>query len=1369
MHVVWEVVARRVLCVDAGWRGIQLRLDYLFVSVGVVVRGFVLQPLWLSDHCLIGAQLDVGEQQRGRGPWRFNASFLGDPSFCWVFRLLYAGWRALRPMYSSLCDWWEGVKAHIATFCREWGREKVRDARRRVGRWAAELRCLWGAGSAPSAAQAERMRVLRSQLRDFYMAEARALVGLGGGNRWAQEEDPSKAFYAALRQRRSRTCLDTLRGPAGLVTDPGEVMEVARSFYADLFAQRDTGPGAAAGFLDWLGPALPELDRLSLEGDISLSEAEAAMATTQRGEGPGVRRPAGGVLPGLLGLLGADLVAVFTECSSVGRLPASMSTGLVTVLYKGRGHREDLTCWRPITLLTADYKILAKVLTLRLGRVIGLVVHPDQTCGVPGHSCALNLVLVRDVVCWSEQRGLSAALLSLDQEKAFDRVDHRFLFQVLRRMGFVPGFWGCVRLLYGGAVSRLRIGGSLFAPVAQRGGVSQGCPLSPLLYVLYIEPLVARLRGDPAFADDLTLFLTTECSFRAVVAILAAFGQAAKAKVNLAKSAVLCLGGWGARASVPWPFLVQQSVRILGLDFTRLESAQYNWNALLNKVTRTLSLWGTRPLSLSGRVLLVKSGILPRLNHVSYVFPVPFLTVDLRVCQQFVTAWEEKKGHHLLGGLNLRPLYQQDIVQLVVHMYNPLATVVAEGPHGMEAARDPPPQAPGGGALPVTLVEAAAAPVPVPDPPAAPPGDAEGEASAAEMTKLLTLSSWGDSVAPAPCGLLDCSWGPGTMELLQSAGPVATPDVPVDLLTALGEDMELEPGRVASPKRPAASSDEELARLRREPKRERREGPQVAPEDSPSGPAAVQEAPASLPEPVLAEEDGAGRAEEDHMDPPSGWSGDLPVVPDTPDEVLRGRDAALAGETAGQGSGGEVGHGTAVSPCLARLRAEIGVLRSPGSPEDLTTRLPSRRREVRVFLVVSVLRELFSLDPEEIFCFQDFSSAGFAVVTFWDLRVCQRFVTAWEEKKGHHLLGGLNLRPLHQQDVVQLVVHMYNPYVPDADVEAFLARHAVFVKGGTWLKEGTRLKDNFGIWTGKRRYAIRLRPDPARLGEFLYPPGSFSIGDDRGFLTYPAQPVYCRRCGGLGHTKATCSGSRCRFCGGEGHVADRCQAPRRCSLCGSEGHLFRSCPGRSQTYADAARPQRVVEKVAVTDAAIVSSLATVVAEGPHGVEAARDPPLQAPGGGALPVPLSPQVFYPCGGEVSVLFCVGSKWERLRKEVVKKRKENGGKGLLDLNLFLDQEEVSPVPRLTQEEAKEAWTNAAHPALQNKLKDLAWMALHEVLPVRAVMHSRGMARDPICPRLEAATPRPCARAKVNLAKSAVLCLGGWGARDSGSAVW
>ncbi|KAL7852901.1 hypothetical protein SRHO_G00186860 [Serrasalmus rhombeus] len=63
---------------------------------------------------------------------------------------------------------------------------------------------------------------------------------------------------------------------------------------------------------------------------------------------------------------------------------------------------------------------------------------------------------------------------------------------------------------------------------------------------------------------------------------------------------------------------------------------------------------------------------------------------------------------------------------------------------------------------------------------------------------------------------------------------------------------------------------------------------------------------------------------------------------------------------------------------------------------------------------------------------------------------------------------------------------------------------------------------------------------------------------------------------------------------------------------------------------------------------------------------------------------------------------------------------------------DREEVSPVPGLTLGEAKQVWRNAAHPALQNKHKDLSWLAAHEILPVRAVMHSRGMGTSSICPR-------------------------------------
>lgn len=83
----------------------------------------------------------------------------------------------------------------------------------------------------------------------------------------------------------------------------------------------------------------------------------------------------------------------------------------------------------------------------------------------------------------------------------------------------------------------------------------------------------------------------------------------------------------------------------------------------------------------------------------------------------------------------------------------------------------------------------------------------------------------------------------------------------------------------------------------------------------------------------------------------------------------------------------------------------------------------------------------------------------------------------------------------------------------------------------------------------------------------MHPPGSFFIGSNRGFLHYPGQPVYCRRCGAQGHVKSECTGLRCRFCGSTEHMASACPEPKKCSLCGGVDHLFRVCPNRQKTYA----------------------------------------------------------------------------------------------------------------------------------------------------------------------------------------------------------
>ncbi|KAK6471301.1 hypothetical protein HHUSO_G29651 [Huso huso] len=172
-----------------------------------------------------------------------------------------------------------------------------------------------------------------------------------------------------------------------------------------------------------------------------------------------------------------------------------MREGCISLLYK-KGDKKEIKNWRPVTLLCVDLKILSKVVFLRLQSVISSVVNSDQTCGIPGRLLTDSLALVRDIIEYVKDRNVPLCLLSLDQEKAFDRLNHSFIMSILVNMNFGPAFCSWIHLLYKDCFSRIIINGVLSEPFKVLSGVRQGCPLSPLLFVLGMEPLACAIRQD---------------------------------------------------------------------------------------------------------------------------------------------------------------------------------------------------------------------------------------------------------------------------------------------------------------------------------------------------------------------------------------------------------------------------------------------------------------------------------------------------------------------------------------------------------------------------------------------------------------------------------------------------------------------------------------------------------------------------------------------------------------------------------------------------------------------------------------------------------------------------------------------------------
>ena len=148
------------------------------------------------------------------------------------------------------------------------------------------------------------------------------------------------------------------------------------------------------------------------------------------------------------------LILVFIQAASL-----SQGRGVISLSFK-RGDRLHPRNWRPITLLNVDYKLASQVIAGHLLKIIHLVVDKDQTCGVPGRFIGENVALLRDVIDYASS-DTPIAILSLVQEKAFDRVDWSFMRATLSAMGFGPLFISWVDLFYCWVQSSVNVNGYL--------------------------------------------------------------------------------------------------------------------------------------------------------------------------------------------------------------------------------------------------------------------------------------------------------------------------------------------------------------------------------------------------------------------------------------------------------------------------------------------------------------------------------------------------------------------------------------------------------------------------------------------------------------------------------------------------------------------------------------------------------------------------------------------------------------------------------------------------------------------------------------------------------------------------------------------
>lgn len=398
---------------------------------------------------------------------------------------------------------------------------------------------------------------------------------------------------------------------------------------------------------------LPQVEAASntaLDIELTVDELHTALMSLANEKAPGIDGLPVEFYKSFWPVLGEDMLEVFQDSLNRGQLPLSCRRAVITLLPK-KGDLQLLKNWRPVSLLCGDYKILSKALALRLREVVGEVIHVDQTYCVPGRSISDNITLIRHVLDVSSSLGVDTGLISVDQEKAFDRVEHQYLWQALAAFGFNPGFIAKIQVLYRDIASILKVNGGLAAPFNVERGVRQGCSLSGMLYSIAIEPLLHKLRrelngvvfnGCPAvfklsaYADDVILMVNTQKDIDIIKANVGLFNEMSSAKINWSKSdAVMVSDKPTTKLVLPGGLTWKTGgIKYLGVFLGDETVLNKNWDNVLEKIEGRLRRWSwlLPCMSYRGRALIINNLVSSSLWHrLACVDPPPNLLSKIQV------------------------------------------------------------------------------------------------------------------------------------------------------------------------------------------------------------------------------------------------------------------------------------------------------------------------------------------------------------------------------------------------------------------------------------------------------------------------------------------------------------------------------------------------------------------------------------------------------------------------------------------------------------------------------------------------------------------------------------------------------------------
>ena len=231
-----------------------------------------------------------------------------------------------------------------------------------------------------------------------------------------------------------------------------------------------------------------------LDCDITRQEVLNTVKDMKSGKAPGIDGVGADIFKQLMKKSEiCDLITVFfNKMFETGTVPKNWGEGIITMLYKGKGDKQDTDNYRGITLLNVVSKIFTRILAERIQNWAEETdkLIPHQAGFRKGFSTVDNLYVMNIIVDRQFQREGRLYVCFIDFKKAFDCIERKLLWKKLYNLSVSAKIVKVLKSLYKNVTVRMKVNEwEVSESINIKKGVRQGCQLSPLLFTLFLNDL----------------------------------------------------------------------------------------------------------------------------------------------------------------------------------------------------------------------------------------------------------------------------------------------------------------------------------------------------------------------------------------------------------------------------------------------------------------------------------------------------------------------------------------------------------------------------------------------------------------------------------------------------------------------------------------------------------------------------------------------------------------------------------------------------------------------------------------------------------------------------------------------------------------